>query len=239
MKVFICFIASSFILSSSFAQEKDWETRLELAYVKTGGNTETGTMSSKLDVKSEGWGNRYAFLCSFLRTEDEGKEKANNFASELRVERVVSGRLFVFLGINYFRDRFAGYEYRYSIGPGLGYDISKKEKHVLKGLCSIRYYREKSTVEGDSAQMFAWLKSAINDEWKIRMNVTWKNRLEYNVSMKDSRKYYIDFESALEVAISSKLSIGMSYLVKYQNIIPRPEIETTDTAFMSSLIINL
>ena len=50
MRIFIWYIATSLILSSSYAQEKNWETRIELAYVKTGGNTETETISSKLSI---------------------------------------------------------------------------------------------------------------------------------------------------------------------------------------------
>ena len=52
-------------------------------------------------------------------------------------------------------------------------------------------------------------------------------------------KYYIDVETALEVASSDQLSIGLRYLVNYQNQVPALGIKKTDTAFLTSLIVNL
>jgi putative salt-induced outer membrane protein len=234
-----CLLLIMVFLRGVHSQDKKFESRLELSYVKTAGNTRTETISSKLDVQGKGLGNRYFFQSTFLRSEDDKKENANIFTSEFRVERVLSGRLFGLLGTKYVSDRFAGYEYRFSIGPGIGYDILKMEKHTLKGLCSIGYYREQSTVKEARTQEFASLKNGIHDEWTIRSNVTWKNRLEYYLSLKNREKFYVFFESALEVAMSNKLSIGIRYLVNYQNLIPAPGIVSTDTSLMTSLIIDL
>lgn len=239
MKTKTCLLLIMVFLRGVHSQDKKFESRLELSYVKTAGNTRTEMISSKLNVQGKGLGNRYFFRSTFLRSEDDRKENANIFTSEFRVERILSGRLFGLLGTKYVRDRFAGYEYRFSIGPGIGYDILKRENHTLKGLCSIRYYREQSTVKEARTQEFAALKNGVHDEWTIRSNVTWKNRLEYYLSLKNREKYYVFFESALEVAISNKLSIGVSYLVNYQNLIPAPGIVSTDTSLMTSLIIDL
>ncbi len=235
VRVFLCLLC----VATLRAQEKIWKSRLEISYVKTSGNTNTETFSGKLDVEGAGWGDRYFLRSAYILAKDSSEENANKLTSEARLERVFTGRLFGFVGMSYSRDRFSGYEYRFSVGPGLGFDIIKREKHSLKGLSSINYFYEKYSVKEKDRDRFASVKNAISYQWMIKENVILKSRVGYYFSLKNREKYFYFGEATLEVGISSRFSVGISYLLNYQNLPPAPEIKNTDVSFLTSLIINL
>ncbi|MFH1943418.1 MAG: DUF481 domain-containing protein [bacterium] len=238
MRTWMCFIFMLMFLTGVYGQEKKRDIQLELSYVKTGGNTDTETFSSKLDAEGTGLGNRYFLTGMLLRTKDDGKEKTNNFTSGLRIERTLSGRLFAFIGIHFIRDRFEGYEYRFSVGPGMGFDILRGERHTMKGLCSILYYRDKTIIQASDFNVFASLKPSLQYEWKIKKDVIFKNHLGYNWSLKQREKYFVFMENSLQIGLSGRISIGIGYLLKYQNLVPAPEIKKTDTSLLTSLIVH-
>ncbi len=222
-----------------FAQDKTRETHLELGYVSTSGNTDTQTLSGKVDIKLRGEKNRLFVQSTYLRSENDGEEDANRFTAGIRAERVFSGRLFGFIGLDYLIDRFAGYRHRLSVGPGLGFDILKSEIHKLKGLISGNYVVEDYSVEGVESDGYGSVKGSMNYEWVVRTNVLFKTQISSSVSLENSEKYFLFGEAAVEVAISNRLSLGVGYRINYQSIVPGPDIEKTDMSFMTSLIVNL
>jgi len=235
VRAFLCLLC----VATLWAQEKTWKPRLELSYVKTSGNTNTETFSGKLDVEGAGWGNRYFLRSAYILAKDGGEENANRLTSEVRLERVFTGRFFGFVGMNYSRDRFSGYDYRFSVGPGLGFDIIQKELHSLKGLISINYLCERYSVKEKQTNQFASVKNSISYQWTIKENVTFKSRAGCDFSLENSEKYFCFGEASLEVGISSNVSIGISYLLNYQNLPPASEIKNTDVSFLTSMILNL
>jgi putative salt-induced outer membrane protein len=120
-----------------------WKMRTELSYVTTSGNTDTQTLSGKLEAKKKGEIYRHTLRGSVLRAEDRGEEKANKWLLEGRSERVLKGELFAFLTASYLQDKFSGYDYRVGAGPGLGYGFIKTKEHELQGLISVLYSRDK------------------------------------------------------------------------------------------------
>lgn len=227
------------VCSTLNAQENEWTTRMELSYVSTSGNTSTQTLSGKLDMEGLKGKTRFFLKSACLASKNEEKEVANKWTSEIRVERIFSGRFFGFIGLNYLRDRFAGFKYRLNIGPGLGIDIVKYEKHMLKCLVSSTYYWETYSVESVESDQFISAKFGLNYEWIIRQNVSYKASCNYAMSLENSSKYYLFGETSLSVSISDNLAIGISYLVNFQNLVPDPEIGKTDTSFLTSFIITL
>ena len=221
------------------AQEKTWERRAEFSYVQTTGNSRSETASFKLDVNGKGEKNRVFMRLLYLLMRDEGQQKANKLSSGIRYERIFTGRLFGFIDTGYLRDRFAGFEHRMSAGSGIGYDVMTGGRHVLKSLVSGMYVYENYAISNHDTDRFATLKLALNYGWNIKENVSFHANGNYSVSLKDREKYYINAESSLSVGINSRLSLGISYLVNYQNLVPAPNIRSTDTSFLTSLIVSL
>ena len=239
MKVIHNLLFVTLFLSQGFAGEKKIATRFELSYAQTSGNTKTENISGNLNVEGLFQKNKCIARSGYLMAKNNQTENANKFNAEIRYERIFTSRIFGFIESSYLRDRFSGYEYRFSTGPGLGFVVIQKEKHELKALLSGRYDFEKGSVGASETSSYASAKLACEYAGKIKEHVTVKGKADYLTSVEEMEKYYINTEAALEVALGSQLSIGLRYLVSYQNQAPAPEIKKTDTAFLTSFIVNL
>ncbi|MBN1781936.1 DUF481 domain-containing protein [bacterium] len=235
----ICAVLFVSMVPRLSGEEKTGKTDLGLSYVATSGNTSTETFSGKLSMERECVSVRCLFRGSMLQTRDNDEEKANKLELGTRGEKVVTAGLFVFLEFTYTRDRFSGYTYRASVGPGLGYDIISNEKHQFKSLVSSMLYKDKYAVGDTDEETYGTVKTALNYMWQIQPNMKLESNSHYLVSVKDTEKSFFLWDAAVNVAINSRFSIGVSYQVNVQNQVPAPEIKKTDTSFMTSLLVHL
>jgi putative salt-induced outer membrane protein len=216
-------------------KKEGWQTHAELGYVKTGGNTDTQNLAAKLATKLEADKNRYLLSGGGLFAETDGTQTTNKIFGAGRYDRFLTERMFGFLAADYLKDKFSGYNYRFGIGPGLGYDIIKTNEHKLTGLVGVIYNYDKFS-DGMSDPYWAG-RAGIDYAWQILKNLKFKQIATYNVSFKDTKTWFIDSETGLEAKISSNLSLGLSYLVNYKNH-PPGDFKKTDTTFLTSVIVD-
>ena len=216
---------------------KGWKFRAEGSYVRTTGNTDTQTLGAVLDASREveGDANRYYAKGKALFAENDGDQTANRWFAEGRYERGFTERFFGFLTASYLKDKFSGYEYRFNAGPGLGYDLVKTERHRLKGLLGVLWSHDE--FEEGGSDSYAMGKATLDYAWQIRENLKFKQLLDYQASFQDSDVFFLKSETALEVKINTLLSLGVGYIVNYQNE-PPADADETDTAFLTSLIVD-
>ena len=215
-----------------------WKTRIEFSYVTASGNTDTQTLSGKLDAKKEEEIHRYYLKGTVLHAEERGEETANKLLLDGRWERVLREKLFGFVTASYLEDKFSGYDYRMAGGPGLGYDLVRTEEHKLKCLISAIYSSDKFSEDHKSSDSYISGKAAIEYEWQVLRNLRFKENADYLVAFEDTDKYFINSETALEVKVNGSVSLGVSYAVAYQHRPPSPDIEDTDRIFFTSLIVD-
>ncbi len=122
----LCLLFVAFILGQGFASEGKIATRFELSYAQTSGNTKTENISVNFNVEGQFQKNKCIARGGYLMAKNNQTESANKFNAEIRYERVFTGRVFGFIESSYLRDRFSGYEYRFSTGPGLGFNVIQK-----------------------------------------------------------------------------------------------------------------
>ncbi|RLJ71416.1 putative salt-induced outer membrane protein [Hydrogenivirga caldilitoris] len=221
---------------SESSEEKLWSIHIEFSYVSTSGNVRTQTLSEKLEIKREGRVHRVFLKNSALYATQEGSETANRIDASARYERLFTKRFFGFLTTGYERDKFSGYEYKLNGGPGIGYDLLKTKRHELKLLMATPYYYNK--VENDGVDNYASARAEVYYQWNIRENLKFKESANYLVKLSDTKTYFLNSETSLEVKVNSYISLGVGYKVAYQNKPPEPGIKRTDTTFSTSLIID-
>lgn len=241
---FIICLCSGFILAASGASAQEAEegglgARLELSYVAASGNTDTRTLAGRFEAKDEGPVNRRYLSGSVLMAEGDGRQTSNKFLAEGRLERTAGRRLFGFLTAGYLRDKFSGYEYRAYGGPGLGYDILKTPRIRLRGLLSVLYNREEFSEGGLDADDYATGKAQCKLEWDALENLGFKQSAAYFASFEDLNRYFVDSESAFEIKVNAYISLGVSYIVNYQNEPPSMDVEHTDTTFLTTVIVDI
>jgi putative salt-induced outer membrane protein len=214
-----------------------WKFRAEGSYVRTTGNTDTQTLGAVVDASREVEGdvNRYYAKGKALFAESDGDQTANRWFAEGRYERGFTERFFGFLTASYLKDKFSGYEYRFNAGPGLGYELVKTERHRLKGLLGVLWSHDE--FEQGGSDSYAMGKATLDYAWQIRENLKFKQLVDYQASLQDSDVFFLKSETALEVKINTFLSLGVGYIVSYQNE-PPADADETDTAFLTSLIVD-
>lgn len=236
-----------FILPASFlpiyqeqkAEESkgfDWSYHIELSYIQTSGNTETKSFAGKLETSGQGGINRLFFNTDVLFQKNADQETADRIMMDGSWELKFSERFFALLTGDYQRDRFSGYEHRFSVGPGIGCDLVASEKTAVKVSSSLNYYYDKLSGEQPTSDSHLAVKAGLGGEYRIRENLRLKNDFEYFISTDEWDNYFITNEAALYVNVNTFISIGIRYLIDYQNAPPSEGLKRLNTTFFSSLV---
>ena len=156
-------------------ERKNVEARLEVAYVKASGNTEAETFSGKVYLSMRTGRNILFFKISGLKTTTKSEKSASKLFSEARWEYSLNDNLFVFNNMNISRDRLSGYDFRISVGPGVGYgprgtapgDTSTQRTRLKnkpgQGPAIASWYFQESQIKGEAKREFTQVIQAARD----------------------------------------------------------------------------
>lgn len=237
----ICIVASFLILLTANAvpaEEKKWEDTAELSYVQTGGNTEVLTFSGKNMLKykfSEKWSG--AWKIGALYGETDGVKNAERYYTDLRADYKATERIYYYGSGGWLRDEFAGFDNRYFLGLGAGYQILTGDRHFLSAEAGLNYAAEEypNDTEDDflEGRIFGSYAYVFNPKTKFTQD------LEYLHNFDDSDKYKVNAITALTTTLSDLFSLKVAYEISYNNQ-PTPDtLEETDTIFSVALVVNL
>lgn len=213
-----------------------WKNKLELSYIQTSGNTENSTFAGKYVGKGEIHANRLFFNADMVFQSKDGEESANKSNIKARYERKFAKRLFLLFESKYQRDKYSGYEYRLTSGPGIGYDLFDREKLKLKTYGSFNYHYDSYSQGQDEADSYTAMQLNVDAESQLQDNLKIMNDFYYVFSTKEQEKYQVTNESGLSVKINSMISMGLSYMIQYDNEPPLATLEKVNTTFLSTLI---
>lgn len=209
----------------------------ELSFVDTGGNSDVTTLSLKNELG-------YAFTdrvtaswkALALLGESGGTTNAERYATELRLDYRIARRFYVFTGGGWLKDRFSGFDARYTAVTGGGFRFLTGPRHFLDGELGAAYADERYTTGARqdflSGRAFARYVFALTDKSRFSQTV------EYLHDFEDADNYGVNTETALTAALNSYMSLKVSYTVRYDNLPVPATIERTDTALSVTLVFN-
>jgi putative salt-induced outer membrane protein len=233
--VFLIFFATA-VGYSQDQDEKKWTDEAELSYVDTGGNTDLMSLSgnnlltNRFNEKLRGM-----WKVSALYGETDGVKDAERYATRLRLEYLITDRLFSSIMAGWLKDEFSGIDSRYYIGPGVGYKFLTGPKHSLEGELGVNYVTEEYTDDTEADYMQGRAFGAY--EYAFSKKNKFSQSLEFLYDFEESDNYNINSETALITALSDYLSLKTSYEIKYDNQ-PVPEtLEETDTVLAVTLVV--
>ncbi len=231
-------IAGLFCLGSvAQAEEKKWSDESELAYVETGGNSETATLSFKnaLQVKLSDK-LAAAWKLGALSSQNAGVRNAESYFTELRGTHLFSRRFYSYLNAGWAKDTFAGLDSRIYGGPGMGYKILPGPQHFLSTEAGLNYVTEQYTnnTKADfiAGRFFGKYEFAFNETSKFAQS------LEYLHNFSDSHDYNITSETTVSSALNSNYSLKVSYSFKYDHMPVPASLDDTDTLLATALVAN-
>ena len=154
LKIASVFISLSLVLAANvYAEEppdKKWKDEAEFLFVQTGGNTDVRTLAFRNLLEY-----RFskpligAWNVSILDTETDGEQTAERYYTDLRLDYLFTEQWYAYFLGTWLKDKFAGYDHRYSVGPGAGYKILIGPKHFLLAEADLEYVEEDYVAETD------------------------------------------------------------------------------------------
>lgn len=230
------------LLLSSHVYADDQEKRLgdkaELAFVQTGGNTEVTTLAAKNELSykfSRRWSS--IWKAGMLYGETEGVKSAERYETNLRFDFEYSEIVNFYARVGWMQDKFAGFDQRYTVGPGVGHKFLRGPRHFLLLELGGNYAHEMYTDETRNE----FLEGRAFGEYKYTFNdmVNFSQQVEYLHNFKDAQKYKAISITALETKLNDHFSIKTAYEVRYDHN-PTPDtLKNTDTLLSVSLVVNL
>jgi putative salt-induced outer membrane protein len=198
------------------------------------------TVGSKLEYKDDRFTYRPFFRAKYHLSKDHGEESANKLDVRLGVRRDTSSRAYVFVRGDAIVDRFAGYNLRSSVQAGPGYTLFTEGDHKLTAeLAALLNYDRLAghSEEGvEDTEDYTSGRFGLIYSWQINGRVKFEQELDYSMELGDGDRDFLDSETGLNVELVGNLSLGLRYSVNYQETPPSPDIEKTDTTFLTALV---
>ncbi|MFM7377567.1 MAG: YdiY family protein [Erythrobacter sp.] len=205
----------------------------------TGNTSNTGfTAALSLDRLGIKWRHRLTGRADYQRA--GGVTTREQYLARYEPNVNVSDSFYVYALAQYEADRFQGFDARYAISGGMGYQ-AVKDKDVQLSLKAGPAYRVSEFSDGRSESRIAGLL-ALDFDWQItdRLKLTQDTNAVAEtggsaIAIIDSRNTSIDLVTGLDAAIAKKLKARFSYAVEYDSN-PPPGAVQTDTLSRVTLI---
>lgn len=226
-----------------------FKTQLNASLTLTDGNSDTlGVNASiKTEGEKEGLGSVLAGIegnyaeAETSSTDAEGnKTKDNektveNAKAFFNVKKTLSELTFVGLNAAGEYDDIALVDYRYTVGPAVGFYAFKTEKQELSFEIGPNYVWEKLDGARDDYLAF---RAAERYSVKLTKTATLEETAEYMPKADDFDHYLLNAEVALDVAMSERVSVRLVVKDEYASE-PAPGVEKNDLSVLAGLGITL
>ncbi len=212
-----------------------YKTKTVLSYSNTKGNTDTTRFGLDFHGERKRKKNTITLDVDALQSSSNGVEDNNKWSSLLQYDRDITKRLYFNYLVYYGEDKFSGFDYQFNTGPGLGYKAIDSDTHKLKLRANALY--SKDDIENGGTNEYASWVTGFNYKWSILDNLDFMQDASFKSQFDHFENYFVYSETAIESAINSTFSLGLSYKVDYKNI-PAEGRKRTDRVFLASLIIN-
>ena len=220
------------------AEEKKWSDEAEFSFIDAGGNTDTTNLSFKNLLKysfSESLEGVWKLAALYGKT--DGEKTAERYSTELRANYLFSERFYGAGIAGWEKDKFAGIDARYYLGPAAGYKFLIGPKHFLLGEVGLDYVTEEYIDNTDDDFMRGRIFGQY--EYAFSAKTRFKDTLEFLYNFDDSDDYNINSETSLITSLSDQLSLKTSYEIRYDHKPVPATLDNTDTVLSVTLVVNI
>ncbi|ADY72735.1 protein of unknown function DUF481 [Desulfurobacterium thermolithotrophum DSM 11699] len=208
--------------------------QISISYSNTAGNTNTQSLTVGYRFEKGLEGKRFYSNGSYFYKKDDGKETANKLVVDNRFELDITNRLLFFVKNFIHRDTFSGYNLRLGVGPGVGYQLLKKDNENLKLFFGADFTYNNYVDQGTENYVAGDVGLEYNRQ--LLENLFFTQKVSYLMSLKNSKDYFVHSETCFKVPITEKMALGVSYKINYHNLLPDGAKYHTDKMFSTSLI---
>lgn len=247
-------ILAALLLTFSTQAFSEWKTATEAGYVMQNGNTVQNNTYARTKWEKEAGKNKYTLEGEYINSNGEvivnnAKETvrlAESAKAGTRYTRKISEKTGFFAGLLWEKNRFAGFDERYSAETGLLYKIYKKENSYLNSELGYRFRKQYEYLVGpdkgpDTESNFGRLYF----EYGRNLSETsvFKFWVENLYDFSDSENYEMNYEASLDVAVGeffssekpARVSLSFAYKGMYDNVPAADGLKRYDSIFTTAL----
>jgi putative salt-induced outer membrane protein YdiY len=205
----------------------------EAAYVGVSGNASSRTIGLGADLISRPARWLFPNRVKFVRNESSGELIASAFDFASRTEEALNVRASIFAEYGFFRDRFAGVDYRNDINGGVTLKVLTSARQALDIDVGVGYLNERR-IAGDSISNGDYLLGA---DYKLTFseNAELSDDVRVTGIMSQRDNWRLEQTIALTTRIAGGFSLKVSNGVRYANF-PPPGFKKTDTVTAVTLV---
>ena len=239
--VFLISIFSPFLaFGEEKLQEKNeeavWKSSLGISFVTVSGNASSETLSISGDAERKDKKTKFSINAGTVYGESDGEKTAEYWYGKSKYDEKISQRTYLFGQLNAQGNKLAGYDYRLSAYPGVGYyfiEGNHTGNHTLLGEIGPGYLYEKRI--GDDDLSFISGRAYSKYTWNITKNSDFSQDAEYLHDFDEQEDYRVNTNTSLTAKISEMISLKLSVAVQYVNAPPAGN-KNTDVFTSTSLV---
>lgn len=229
--------------SAQDAPKKNLELSGTAGFAQTSGNASaiSTNFGNKLKYAARGWILNEDL--SFFYGEANDKVNANFWNGGVRAERQIVPRLGIYVATRFDRNVLQGISSRFEEGIGLDAKLVAEKQTQLSLQLGASAFQQQLT-PGSTASIkrnYPAARAGLDFKHLLSEAAFVQQTAEYLPNLSDTESYLLNSESALVAPLSKRLSVKLSYVVRYNSTPPvrnGVELKTTDTFFSSGITVS-
>jgi putative salt-induced outer membrane protein YdiY len=211
-----------------------WDVQIGASFVGTSGNSDTSSTGADFSAHRRGETWQIESAATLVRTSSDGEATAERYLGMLRAQRRLTPLVGLSTGIRLERDRFAGLDARSILDGGLSWYLVHHPDWTLDGVTSIAWLHESRTTDADVNDPIGVLQLLSRIPFGAAGDTT--QRFTYYPDFKISSAYRSEAEITAQAAMTTRLALRISYLLRYSHD-PVPGFRKTDTTTTASVVL--
>lgn len=216
------------------ADDGKWGASIALALLTASGNSSSQSGSLKLEVARERAAHdRITLKAGGLYNRSDGADTAEQEHASGQYDYFHTEEIYSLYSLLLERDAFAGFDYRVTGRVGIGRQFIKTENDRLNGEAGLDYVYEEKDPEAEDfpvARLYGkWLHT-------FREGLVFTQEAEFLENLSDTADLRVNTLTALEVALSTHLSLKTSVTMNY-DAVPAESKKTTDIYTATALVV--
>jgi len=218
--------------SQDEAKAKATKVAADLAYIKTGGNTEVTTVSTgdKLEHKMADW--LFTQDARAVWGETDGVETAGRYDASLRADYLFSKPVSAYALGAWDRNTFAGISRQFEEGIGLSWHVTATAPHKLDLDGGVGLIQRRTTLA--ASEDFTTARTGLLYQYHFTEKAYFEAHGAYLFNLDDGEDGQGEAQLALVAPISGAFSMKLGYDLSYRNR-PLPGLEKLDTTFSAGI----
>lgn len=209
-----------------------WKGNIAIGATQQSGNTERKGASVGAEAIRKTDMDRFTFRFLWNYAEDKDDITARNTYGLLKYDYFFTKKVYAYLALEGYNDKFKDWRFRYVVGPGVGYQIWDDEVKMLLVEGGVAYSYEDRYAGQNFDYMAARL--AADFRYKFGKYVTFADQLVIYPSLKYGGEYTLRNEASLLSPLGASWSLKFSNIFE-RNSDPPPGVEKDDVQWILAL----